>query len=615
LATSVDLGERGDSGTPPGAVDAARESSGPGRAICLSRGGSLVPIVALACIYAALHGAIAVGIPWYEPTIHNDDWAYAAPVRTLCDEGRFQLHRLTGPLALPQILAGWALCELAGGFSFSLLRTMMVVHGIVPAVLLWYLLRALGFPRRLAWCGCLLFLVNPIVVSLAWSFQTDLVYLSFTLSAVIGILVADRDGKPQTLVLAVLMLLLGCLTRQNGIFVAAGGAAYLGFRRRWSWAMLTALVIPLTMAAEKWLVFQSSLTYLPLAGEHVRQALADLSPGRLFHGAYETLHVLLFLGLALCPLLLLSGVTRQGYRGVAAVLTAAVLLGGVFLLDAPKKRGVLLGNYLYIGERWGIGPATLEISNADPIGVAAGGEDKPAVRILNLVGYVSGCLLLGTLAFTLARLWGALRHWRAEPLTLVELTFCLALAGTVCSSALIGHVLVDRYVILLCPLAIPLCFRPDASPRRLMTAVLPVCVLSAWVAWAGAVDYWRWNGARWAAAAWLESQGVSPERIDGGYEYNALHDTLGLPPEIMRAADRNRRAEILEACEGRDTYCLRFRPEPSEQVLAKVPYDSPTMGAAAVYVSRHRAAKPTVPSVPRPVSADRPPETVRSRRP
>ncbi len=598
------------------AVDAARENGGWGRASHVSRGGRLVPVVTLACVYAALHGAVALGIPWYEPTIHNDDWAYATPVRTLCDEGRFQLHRLAGPLALPQILAGWAFCELVGGFSFSLLRTMMVVHGIVPVLLLWHLLRTLGFPSRLAWCGCLLFVVNPIVVSLAWSFQTDLVYLSFTLAAAIGILVADRDGKPQTLVLAAVMLLLGCLTRQNGIFVAAGGAAYLAFRRRWSWAMVTALVIPITMAAEKWLVFQSSLTYLPLAGAHVRQALSDLSPGRLFHGFYETLHVLLFLGLALSPLLLFSGVTRKGYRGVAAVLTGAVLLGGVYLLDAPKKRGVLLGNYVYIGQRWGVGPATLEISNADPVGVAAGGEEKPAVRILNLVGYVSGCLLLGTLVFTVARLCSALRRWTADPLTLVELTFCLSLAGTVCSSALIGHVLVDRYVMLLCPLAIPLCVRPDASARRLTAAVLPVCVLSAWVAWAGTADYWRWNGARWAAAAWLESRGVGPERIDGGYEYNALHDTLGLPPEIMRPADRKRRAEILKARAGRDTYCLRFRPDPSEEVTAKIPYDSPIMGAAeAIYVSRQRAAQPPLRSVARPTSTNSGEETVRSRQP
>ena len=592
LATDVEISRHRDFEQPSDLGEAARNSPGSNRGGRSAKIRTGMSILVLACVYASLHGAIAVSTPRFEPTVHNDDWAYTTPVRTLCERRQFQLHRLTGALALPQIVAGWVVCELGGGFRFSLLRNMMVWHGFVPIVLLWLLLRLLGLPRGHATCGALLFLTNPIVVSLTWSFQTDIVYVSFILAALIMTLLAERHGNALGVAAATLLLLLACLTRQSGILVAAGVAGYWAMKRRWGWAMLTSLVIPLTLAAENSLILQSSLTYLPMAKNHVRTALSDLSPGRLLYSCYETLHILLFLGLTLLPLIALANAGRHSSRSIVMVIAAAILIAGVYLLDVPNHRSVLLGNYVYTGERWGIGPPTLEISNAAPRGVATGGESTTAARVLGVVGFLSGCYLLPTLALALGRLVGAIRRWQADPQLLVELAFWSSLAGTICSTALIGHVVVDRYVIALCPLATPLLLRRNVSARSLRWAVLPVCLFGASVAWAGVVDYWRWNGARWAAAEWLESQAVSPDRIDGGYEYNALYDTLGLPPELLSPEERQRRAGIMRARAGKDAYCLRFRPRPDEDVVAQFPYDSPTMGAAeAIYVTRQAANK------------------------
>lgn len=590
MATDVDISRHVGSHQPGDPGEAARHApgtSGRDHAVVVRTTAS---ILALACVYASLHGAIAASTPRFEPTIHNDDWAYTTPVRTLCERRQLQLHKLTGALALPQIMAGWVVCELGGGFRFSLLRNMMVWQGFVPIVLLWLFLRLLGLPRSHATCGSLLFLVNPIVVSLTWSFQTDIVYVSFLLAALIMSLLAERHGNVLLVVAAALIMLLACLTRQSGILVALGAAGHWAMRRRWGWAAVTSLVVPLTLATENWLIVQSSLTYLPMAKDHVRTALWDLSPGRLLYAGYETLHVLLFLGLTLLPLVVLANAARHGLRTIAMVIVAAILIAGVYLLDVPSHRSVLLGNYIYTGERWGIGPPTLEISNACPRGVATGGESTTVARALGVVGFLSGSFFLPKLAVAFGRLVGAMRCWRADPGTLAELAFWTSLAGTIASTALIGHVVVDRYVIALCPLATPILLRPSVSARRLRWAVLPVCLVGAVVAWAGVVDYWRWNGARWAAAEWLESQGVSPDRIDGGYEYNALHDTLGLPPELLSPEERQRRAGIMKARAGKDTYCLRYRPRPHEEAVAQFPYESPIMGSTeAIYVTRQVA--------------------------
>ncbi len=151
----------------------------------------------LTLVYIVLHGVIAQGIPSFEPATHNDDCIHAVAVQRLFEAGQFQLHPITGPLAVPQILAGWLVCEAVGGFSFTALRTMMVLHGIVPIWLLWLILRRLNAGPVPASLAALLFCVNPITVSLTWSFQTDLVYLTFVLAALLVTLRADRAAAPR----------------------------------------------------------------------------------------------------------------------------------------------------------------------------------------------------------------------------------------------------------------------------------------------------------------------------------------------------------------------------------------------------------------------------------
>jgi hypothetical protein len=261
-------------------------------------------VLLLTTAYIALHASIAWSIPSFEPAVHNDDWTYSFAVQKLCDEGKLQLHRLTGPLSLPQVLAGWAVCEVWGGFSYSALRAMMVVHGIVPVWLLWALLRRLNFTHGQATLGTLLFLVNPITVSLTWSFHTDLIYLSFLLGALLAGLRAEESQRATHVAWSTCLLALACLTRQGGIYIAAALALYWCLKRKYRWALSVLSVVPLTLLVERWLTTQSSLTYLPFAKGQIIGAVADMSVGRLIYCLMETVRLVSFLGLLLLPLLL-----------------------------------------------------------------------------------------------------------------------------------------------------------------------------------------------------------------------------------------------------------------------------------------------------------------------
>lgn len=619
----------------------------------------------LVAVYVILHGAIAMGIPAFEPAVHNDDWVNALVVKQLCEEERFQLHRLTGALALPQIIAGWAWCQAVGGFSFTALRTLMVLHGLLPVWLLWWFLRRLNAGRAAAMLSTLLFCVNPITVSLTWSFQTDMVYLSFILGAMLATLRTNRgaalracgaDAFPhgeraasdetqeahehragrcpkdvqlasasvidpcfvrakkivssfeaRFVLVAAGLLWLAFLTRQNAIFVTAGVAAYWGLRRHWLWLTCTLALIPLMMFAEKWLTGQSELTYLPWVKGQLIRSLGNWPVGRIVFCTYETLHLVMFLGLLLLPMLVAAAPELMRTKHVAAplrdaelgfgeterqgtgmsclsarvsvgrcmwLLAALALVTGVLLIDIPSQRPVLLGNYIYVGERCGVGPATLEISNANPAGVARGGQHPILISLISVAGLIGGTLMLVVLGDATKRFARAIRFCSCGPRFLADVAFWASLAGTLAASVLIGRTPFDRYVLLLCPLAMPLCIRADVPLRRLLAIVVPVTVLLAVVSYVGVVDYWHWNHARWQALSWLDSQGVGPERIDGGYEFNAIHNTLALPPEIMTKKDWQQHAAILDASRARETYTLRFTVQPQDHVAARFGYQT-----------------------------------------
>jgi hypothetical protein len=339
---------------------------------------------------------------------------------------------------------------------------------------------------------------------------------------------------------------------------------------------------------EKYLIWQSELTYLPLVKGQLARSLGDWSFARLVYCSFETLHVVIFLGLLLLPLLVVTQKKLTPGRW-ALTVAAFLVVAGVIVLDVPVHRTPLLGNYIYAGERWGIGPATLDVSSRNPMGVARGGDHPVLTTIIALAALVGGGLMLVMLGDMAASLARAVRRWSCGSHFLVEVAFWASLAGTLAASVLVGRTAFDRYVLLLVPLVMPLFLRPDVRWRRWLAICVPVALLLAVVSYAGVVDYWRWNEARWRALSWLESRGVAAERIDGGYEFNAIHDMLAMPAELMTERDRQRQAEISAVRRGRDVYAVRFAPHNGERVAARFPYRTPLLaGTQYIFVVRGR---------------------------
>src|SRR5919197_991689 len=153
-------------------------------------------LVALALAMAAL---LAVVPPLGEFPI-NDDWLYARTGQGLIERGQLMVPAWAACSLLLQAYWGGLFARLFG-FSHGALRASTVVLGAAGVLGCYALLRELLDPGR-ALLGALLLLVNPLYVTLSYSFMSDVPFLALTFWALFCYTRALRGTRPSSAWLA-----------------------------------------------------------------------------------------------------------------------------------------------------------------------------------------------------------------------------------------------------------------------------------------------------------------------------------------------------------------------------------------------------------------------------
>src|SRR5260370_17820372 len=110
----------------------------------------------------------------------NDDWAYAAAVKTLLGGGGIRLSGWTTVNLIAQVLWGALFC-LPFGFSFTALRISTLVLGLTGVLALYGLLREGDADHGTALFGALLLAFNPLYLVLSYTFMSDVPFIAFSI--------------------------------------------------------------------------------------------------------------------------------------------------------------------------------------------------------------------------------------------------------------------------------------------------------------------------------------------------------------------------------------------------------------------------------------------------
>ncbi|WP_088894368.1 ArnT family glycosyltransferase [Leptolyngbya ohadii] len=210
----------------------------------------------------------------------NDDWIHAKAVQRLLEEGSYRGHPYVAATLVAQ--ANWAaLFAKIFGFSFTTLRISTLVLAVIGAWAVAWSALAMGIRRNLALLCGVLFAFNPIMLTLSYSFMTDVPFVSLSALSGLGFLKFLRSrraagsgarslrvaafggsGRVGWVLFGSAFAAIGFFVRQFAIVPAAAFAVTLVIlwwrsRIRVNWGTIGAFVAPWATAAVLYVWFLS----------------------------------------------------------------------------------------------------------------------------------------------------------------------------------------------------------------------------------------------------------------------------------------------------------------------------------------------------------------------
>jgi hypothetical protein len=503
----------------------------------------------------------------------NDDWSYGTAVRTLVEQGRYQLHDWTSMPLFGQVIWGTLFC-LPAGFSFTALRVSTLALSLAALLLLALLAHRAGIrERRLLLLAPLLLFCCPVFLGLSHTFMTDVPFLSFSLASLVLLLAGQDRRSPYLIFLGVFAAVLATLLRQSGLLLpVAFGIAWLSqpgprARRILPSIGFVALCLGALLAHDALLRAGPGLP----SGYGAQYAIALASGGLLLRVLGNVVAFLVYTGIFLLPLGILLVPTASKRR---LLLFLAVAAGAMALIQLGKVS--LPGNILT--DR-GLGPFQLPAASS----FTAFSPSLVSRASFGLLALLGSALLLETIY----RAVGAARRGFTPTLLLV-------LAGLYFASILPVPQF-DRYMLVYIPvLGVPALATLDVSRTGRPWFVAAFCLLALYGLFAVVAthDYLAWNRARWQGLNHLTRDlAVPAERIDGGFEFNGLYT---FSDDYERTPDRNR-WWVRD-----DEYVVSLDSLPGYEVLAGCPTGTWLPGAVKRIYTLHRTGPVRAESPARP---------------
>ncbi len=528
------------------------------------------PILALTAAFVLI---LALVPPVYEVP-QNDDWAYYLAVQRWLATGRLEHLGWNDP-TLVFLVAWGALFAKVFGLSYTTLRVSALALSWIGVLSLYDLLRRLRARPSVALLGAGAMLVNPVYLTLSYSFNTDVPYLALATLATTLFLRARDRGSVTAYGLAGLASACAYLIRQQALFLAFGALAWIGIdearrrriqpaaaprvlagaegRRRatgvrslpGSFAAAVALAAPMA-AAMLW----HALWYRHVTGGRSPAAIMNLHP--FFHthsaadlrdlavtGVREGVAGLLGQGVLMFPLVLAVaavvqrvGRTRRSSGAIFLGFLAVCVAASFWMMHSQEwwQRGwPYQGPYL---TRRGALPPTVSdllpipsfvwiaLTALAPLLTAAGAT--ALVLALRGTGRSNGHAPDATGGSAINRATRAPARISPDPRSdsarLVVMLGLLQLAPMLAASSIY-----DRYFITLLPALIAAIAVSATISRRGLIAGMAGLALLAGVSieWTRAgVDRAR---AWWNTAEDLRRTGVAPEEIEAGFEWDGAH--------------------------------------------------------------------------------------------
>lgn len=455
----------------------------------------------------------------------NDDWAYARATQRLIETGLIERTSWTWVPLITHAYFGAAtnLLVVPPLGMFEAFRLVGVVGGWLGMLGAYALCRQVGALPVPSVIGAALVGLNPVYVSLAYTYMTDVPFTALCAWSLVFLARGARRGSTGWVVAAAIPALLAALTRQTAMALPLAFAAATVFSQPWpgrAWGralLLGAIVGSGYFAALQFAYGPEDSGTLFQVGDMARESYP------IFHLVRNSVTDLSYLGCFLIAVILLpgtSGLLRPRWVACFAALFAAAGIAIVIYFGLPMPPGI---NVIY-----NLGVGLHEIHGHKTLAVPSPGAWWVLTALGFAAAWVAGVRLAVGAGSRIREVWK-----RPDWLLL------LAFSAIFLFPHLLRSPTFDRYLLpALAPLAAALLVVPSWSGRPSRQAVVAGMVVLAIFAAYGTIgtrDYFTRKRAQFGLLDEITATGVSPRRIDGGFEFNGLHsfERRVLPDDII----------------------------------------------------------------------------------
>lgn len=498
----------------------------------------------------------------------DDDWDFALTSWDLALHGEMQRSPFAAATSYTQAIWG-AAWTLLFGQSYTVLRASTLALALASVLLILAILRRAGVSYWLALFGAVAFLAHPLFFWSAFTFMTHVPTVLLGALALWLFMRGVESGAGLFHVLAAIVGIASVFSRQTAVVnLLTMLAVVLILRERIGprWRTVLAIYAGALLFLGGLLVSTDLILSSDATAVHAARLNADWLFVPLHHSFFNAQNAALFYAPLLLPAVM--GLGRQPFRWTSLLpITTLFAVASVHMILLGRPIPYFNGGNVF--SDLGLGPHTLRdtftFRMPYPYHLPYGS------RLVLMALSTVAAIVVAAILVRWSRRDDAETGARA-----VLIRYCAAycLIGTAIHCGM--RLYFDRYSIdTMWPLPILLTVLASrtAIPRwgRLVAAGVLAIVFVFSLTFTS--EYLSWNRARWAGYRLLRQHGVGLERMDGGYEVNALlaiangRGYLGKPG--FGVAD--------------DEYILAFQEVPRYATLARIPY-SRWLGLAHGYV-------------------------------
>jgi hypothetical protein len=439
----------------------------------------------------------------------GDDWAFARGAIWFAHGEGIHYSKWASMPQLGQWLWSWPFLLVIGSSHFAL-RISGIALSWLGMVSFYDLLRQNKVPARLAGFAACVIATNPLFFISQGTYMTDVPALSFGLMALNCYSRAINQRNLRWLFGAVVLAVLGAITRQTMIAVPmVAGLLLLRFpeiRLKPFWVLSIVVPVAAGVGTSQWFAHRPDILPMHLT----------LNSEALVFRPFLALH---WCGLAVLPLCLLT-LQREFWK---LFVTSFIFM-------------MLAVSYLYfLGEDLTYGGSFPYCNGAiSPWGVCSGGLLVGQREILLTQPFRIAISILGCIggAQILTALFDAVQARKSPDLlllfTALQFLFVLTLPN-----------MMDRYLEVLFPGAVYLVvMRCSVSHSGWLPGTV-VVTLCGFISVALFHDWLSWNTARWELGRQaIATKSIQPDDIEGGFEWNGWYASTD-PNRPMVGSDPN----------------------------------------------------------------------------